>query len=215
MSGHVRRITSRIGMYWRVLTRGRQLSSEIRDEMQFHVEMETERLIRERQLSPVEARRQAMIAFGGVEKYNEAGRDVHGLRWLEAILQDSRFSVRMLLKHRGLTIVGVFAMAVAIAVGATMFEVLSELLDPSLPFAGGDRVISIHFTGTSPSNPERRVIHEFAALRDQLTTVEQFGGFVDVEHNLVAANTAPEPVHVAATSATAFAITGIQPLLGR
>jgi hypothetical protein len=39
-------------------------------------------------------------------------------RWLDAILLDSRLGVRMLLKHRGLTVVGAFAMAVAIAVGA-------------------------------------------------------------------------------------------------
>jgi hypothetical protein len=41
----------------------------------------------------------------------------------------------MLVKHRGLTLVGAFAMAVAIAVGATLFEVFSEVLDPALPLA--------------------------------------------------------------------------------
>jgi putative ABC transport system permease protein len=61
----------------------------------------------------------------------------------------------------------------------------------------------------------RQVIHEFAALRGQLVTVEHFGAFRDAEHNLVAAETAPEPVLVAEITASAFAITGTPALLGR
>src|SRR6478736_2678649 len=137
------------------------------------------------------------------------------LRWLDAILTDSRFGLRMLVKHRGLTVVGVFAMAVAIAVGATVFEVLSEMLNPSLPFAGGDRVVALNFVGANPGNPERRVLHDFTALRDQLVTIEHLGAFRDARHNLVAANSAPEPVWVAEITASAFAITGSPALMGR
>ena len=136
-------------------------------------------------------------------------------RWIDAILIDSRLGVRMLVKHRGLTLVGVFAMAVAIAVGATLFEVFSEMLDPTLPFAGGDRVVSLHYIGANPANPERRVLHDFAALHDQLVSVEHFGAFHDAEHNLVSATTAPEPVLVAEITASAFAIARTPALLGR
>jgi putative ABC transport system permease protein len=136
-------------------------------------------------------------------------------RSADAILLDARFGVRILIKHRGLTVVGAFAMAVAIAVGATLFEVFSEVLDPALPFAGGDRVVSLHFVGSTPGDPHRRVIHDFAALRGQLATVEHFGAFRDAEHNLVAADTAPEPVSVAEITASAFAIAGTPASLGR
>ena len=130
-----------------------------------------------------------------------------GLRWLDAILLDSRFGVRMLVKYRGLTVVGAFAMAVAIAVGATVFESISAMLDPALPFPEGGRVVSLKFVG-SDAGPERQVIHEFAALRGQLVTVEHFGAYRNAEHNLVAADTAPEPVSVAEITASAFAIAG-------
>jgi len=46
---------------------------------------------------------------------------MNGLRWLDAIRLDTRFGVRMLVKYRGMTIIGAFAMAIAIAVGATTF----------------------------------------------------------------------------------------------
>jgi hypothetical protein len=149
----VKRVAMRIGTFWRVLTRRDHVASEMRDEMRFHVEMETERLQREQGLPLQEARRRALVSFGGVEKYKEAGRDVRGLRWVDAILLDSRFGVRMLVKHRGLTMVGAFAMAVAIAVGATVFEAVSALLDPALPFPGGGRVVSLKFVGSDAGTP--------------------------------------------------------------
>ena len=53
----VKRTVTRIGVYWRVLTGSDRVASEMHDEMQFHVEMETERLMRQQGLSPREARR--------------------------------------------------------------------------------------------------------------------------------------------------------------
>jgi predicted permease len=136
-------------------------------------------------------------------------------RWADQILADSRFGARMLVKHRGLTVVGVFAMAVAIAVGTTVFESVSAMLDPVLPFSGGDRVVSLEFVGSTAGARERRVIHDYAALRGQLVTVEHLGAFRDAQHNLVAAETPPEPVSVAEITASAFTITGTPASLGR
>ena len=135
--------------------------------------------------------------------------------WLDAFLLDSRFGIRMLMKHRGLTLIGAVAMAVAIAVGATVFEGLSEVMNPALPFEGGDRMISLHFSGANPGQPERKVIHDFAALRGRLKTVEHFGAFQNVRRNLVAEGTTPEPVTVAEITASGFEIAGIRALLGR
>jgi predicted permease len=58
-------------------------------------------------------------------------------------------------------------------------------------------------------------MHEFAALRGQLTTVEHVGAYRTAQHNLVAAETAPEPVDVAEITSSAFAITNTPALRGR
>ena len=68
----------RLRAAWRMLTRSQQLENEMRDEMQLHLELEAERLARETQLAPQEARRLAYVRFGGVEKYKDAGRDARG-----------------------------------------------------------------------------------------------------------------------------------------
>src|SRR5262245_51633772 len=109
---------ARVRALWRTLWRGRQLDAGMHEEMRFHLDMEAERLAREHGLDAQEARRQAHIAFGGLEKFKEQGRDVRGLQWIDAMSLDMRLGVRMLVKHRGLTLVGGFAMAVAIAIGA-------------------------------------------------------------------------------------------------
>jgi len=104
---------------------------------------------------------------------------------------------------------------VAIAVGATTFAAISAILDPALPFPGGGRVVALNFVDPTSGLPERQVIHQFAALRGQFVTVEHFGAFRDAEHNLVASETAPEPVTVAEITASAFALAGTPASLGR
>lgn len=119
---------------WRVLWRSTQLEADMQEEMRFHLQQEADRLAQVDGLNPEEARRQAFVRFGGVEKYKEEGREAHGLYWLDGLSLDARLGVRMLIKHRWLTIVGGVAMTVAIAIGATAFEVINALLDPTLPF---------------------------------------------------------------------------------
>ncbi len=161
------------------------------------------------------ARRRALVSVGGGGRRNDAGHDAHGSRWLDALWLDARFSLRMLLKHRGLTMVAGFAMAVAIAVGTTAFETISGMLDSTLPFPGGERFVQLQFAGADGGGEEEQLMHEFAALRAQLRSVEHLSAYRTTQHNLVAAETAPEPVEVAEITPSAFTITNTAPLLGR
>ena len=200
---------------WRALTRAGQLDAAMDDEMRFHVDMEADRLAREEGLDPREAKRRALVAFGGVEKFKEAGRDARGLRWLDVLSLDARLGIRMLVKHRGLTLVGTFAMAVAIAVGATAFEAFSQVLQPALPFTGGDRIVALRFATPTPGSAERRVVHDFVRLREDLRSIEHLGAFRTAQHNLVAGQSQSEPVKVAEMSASGFVLAATPPLLGR
>ena len=156
-----------------------------------------------------------MVSFGGVERFKDAGHDVHGLRWLDALLLDARFSLRMLLKHRGLTMVAGFAMAVAIAVGTTAFETISGMLDSALPFPGGERFVQLQFVRRGWRRRRGATDARVRGARGQLRTVEHLSAYRTAQHNLVAAETAPEPVEVAEITASAFTITNTAPLLGR
>mgnify|MGYP003577101299 CR=1 FL=1 len=113
MGADMRNIAKRIRLIWQALWRSQQVEADMRDEMRFHIEMEAERL-RARGLDREEARRQAHVYFGGLEKYKEEGREARGFAWLDSVSLDARLGIRMLAKHRWLTIVGGIAMAVAI-----------------------------------------------------------------------------------------------------
>ena len=194
---------------WRTLWRSKQVEAEMRDEMRLHIELETERL-RANGLDPDEARRQAHVRFGGVEKFKEEGREARGFAWLDSVSLDARLGLRMLAKHQWLTVVGGVAMAVAIALGASAFEVIGVLLRDDLPFPGGDRAIAIRYVSGNA-----RVLHAFAAWRGQVRTIEHLGAFRTVQHNLIAPNAPPEPIAVAEITASAFVLVGTPPLHGR
>jgi predicted permease len=189
--------------------------AEIREEVRFHVAMETERLIRERGLDEREARRQAHVRFGGAAKYTEAVRDTFAWRWIDRLSLDARLGARMLVKHRGLTLAGGFALAVAIAVGATFFEIVGEAIDPALPIDGGDRVVALNYVDAQSGQPERRVLRDFLDWRGRLTSFDQLAAFRTVPHNLMVDTAPPEPIKVAEITSSAFAIAGTPPLLGR
>lgn len=79
--------------WWRLKLRGlfdrKGLDRELQEEMQTHVDMETEAGIR-RGLSPREARRRALSSFGGVERFREETRDRWSFRLWDDTVRDVR-----------------------------------------------------------------------------------------------------------------------------
>src|SRR5258708_19723381 len=66
----------------RALFERQAIDHELGDEMRFHLRMETEDLVRTHGLSREEARRQARVRFGGVDRHTQAHRDPRGVRWI-------------------------------------------------------------------------------------------------------------------------------------
>src|SRR5688572_28438232 len=100
----------------------RVAESRIDEEIRFHIEMETHRLMREGKLDHDEARRRALVTFGGVQQHRETLREGCGTAWLSGTSLDLKLGARMLVKYPGLTVVGGLAMAFGIWFGAVTFE---------------------------------------------------------------------------------------------
>jgi putative ABC transport system permease protein len=188
---------------------------EMDEELRFHLDMETEKLVRSQGLTPEESRRRAGVAFGGVERFKEDVRDARGLDWLAGLRLDFALGVRMLLKYPALTIVGGLGMAVGIAISVGFFAFVGSHIDPKIPLDEGDRIIALENRDVDWNNEERRSLHDFVLWRTSLKSVQSIGAFRSVERNLIPDEGLPEPVLVAEMSAAGFQVARVPPIRGR
>jgi putative ABC transport system permease protein len=128
---------------------------------------------------------------------------------------DFKVGFRMLARYPGLTLVGTVAIAVAIALGTLYFEAVDKWRNPRLPIPNGDRVVSIRNWDASAMVPEGKSLHDFAAWRGQVRTVEHLGAAIVFVRNLATEDGRVEPVGGAEVTANAFSLMATPPLMGR
>ena len=115
------------------LLRRRRAEEQLRQELEFHVEEYADDLIA-RGVDPVEARRRALLEFGGVEQVKEVCRDARGTRWVEDIARDARYALRALRQRPGFTAVAIATLAIGIGAATIMFTVINGVLFKPLAF---------------------------------------------------------------------------------
>jgi putative ABC transport system permease protein len=197
----------------RALFRREAVINDIEEELRLHIEMETEANIG-RGMSPAEARREALRVFGNASSIKDVAYQVRGGGMLEAFLQDIRYGARVLLKHKGFTVVAVLTLALGIGANTAIFSVVNELLLRPLPYRNADQLVMV-WEVTSKGrgeNPTSRT--NFRTWREQSKSFESMAAFTDQRLNLTGGG---EPEEVAAQLATPelFHVLGIEPILGR
>ena len=100
----------------------RRQEAELRDEIRFHIDMETDRNMK-RGLSEGDARRVATREFGGVERHKDSVRDERGARTFYDAWSDVRFAARSLLRRPGFTAAATITLALGIGATTALFGV--------------------------------------------------------------------------------------------
>lgn len=188
----------------------RKKQSELDDELRFHLEKSIAAKV-SAGLSSAEARRQALIEFGGVERAREQCDRERPGQWIGTFAQDVRYGLRVLRKSPGFTLVAVVTLAVGIGASAVVFSLVNALVFQPINVPGGQNVYTIEhakigFPGQS--------YPDYVDLRDRNHT---FDGMLVCEISTAGLDTDgnPTPIWLYTASGNYFDVLRVQPYLGR
>lgn len=201
-----------VPMRLRALFRRRQLDQELDEELQLHLEEMTQQYI-DSGMSPDEAHYAALREFGNVELSRQECRDTRKVLWLQNLLEDLRFSIRMLIKNPGFSMVAILTIALGIGVNTAIFSVVNAVLIRPLPFQQPKRLVFLR--ETSREVPDMFVsLANFADWQAMNKVFENMGAFRRASA-ILTDSSEPRRILVGQISSGLFPTLGVPPVLGR
>ena len=197
----------------RALRQRETVINDIDREMRAHLELQVEANIKAG-MSPAEAREKAMRSFGNVNRAVDAAYDVKGGGVFETLMQDIRYGVRMLAKHKAFTSIAVVTLALGIGANTAIFSVVNELLLRPLPYRDAEQVVMLWEVTPEGRHQNTTSRGNFRRWREQSTSYENVAAFTDQRLNLTG-DGEPEELSVQFATPEFFKVLGVDPILGR
>ena len=192
----------------------RELEAEIASHVEFAVEENVSR-----GLTPEEARRQALIRFGGVQQAREQQREARGLPWLDVLMQDLRYTFRTLRRDRGFACVAILILALGIGANVAVFSVVNTILLRPLPFHDAHQLTWIapppQKCGLSCATYSADAYDEFVAQTKSYQGVTGYFAFNNPDNLRLTGHGEPVPATGMNVIGNFFEVLGVQPMLGR
>jgi predicted permease len=209
----LRRAMQRAGSFFRTKPLDRELDAE----MEAHLELAVDENVKGG-LSPQEARRQALIRFGGVEQAKERQREERGIPWLDVLLQDLRYTMRTLRRDRVFTVVAVLILALGIGANIAVFSVVNTILLRPLPFYDPQRLVWIapaDAHGLSDMTYSADAYDDLLAQNRSYVDVTGYFAFSTSDNVKLTGIGDPTPLTGMGVVGNFFHVLGVEPELGR
>ena len=194
------------------------LDADLEAEIASHLEMAIEENL-QRGLSYREARRQALVRFGGLDMAKDQHREARGLMKLDILMQDIRHTLRSLGRDRGFTLVAILILALGIGANVAVFSVVNTLLLRPLPFQNADRLMWIAppptKCGQSCATYSTDAYDEFRTYSHSFQDVTGYFAFSGPGNLSLNRGGAPIPATSIDVIANFFQLLGVEPAMGR
>src|ERR1700720_1568307 len=128
--------------WWNSLFRKRALDAQLSSEVRFHIDELTDANIAAG-MAPEEARRRAVLEFGGGEQIKEELRDVHRVAIVETTIGNFRAALRFIRKSPSFAVTVIATLALAIGANSAVFSAIDAILLLPLPFPNGDQLLRL------------------------------------------------------------------------
>lgn len=190
----------------------RRAEEELEEEIRVHLELEAEQNVGAG-MSPEEARRAALRAFGNVSLSKEDSRAVWSFRTIETLWQDLRYGLRLMRKAPSFTAVVAATFALGIGANAAIFSVVNGVLLKPLPYPQPEQLVTFH--QSKPNFDTGAVPYpNFLDLRKENRTFSAMAVTRTTGFSLTGAGD-PERVSAQYVSADFFSLLGVEPVAGR
>jgi putative ABC transport system permease protein len=161
----------------RALVQKRAVTQDVDQELAFHIDMETERLVATG-LDRSTARTRASRQFGDATRVREECLDERGVRPIDDFAQDLRIGARMLRKNPSVTAVSVITLAVGIAAATTIFSVIDGVLLKPLPYEDAGRLVTLRQRAISDGTLDDAGPGDFLDWQERTRTLEHLSAAV-------------------------------------
>jgi predicted permease len=187
----------------------------LREEIEEHLALQTAENLRAG-LSPVEARRQAMLKFGGVEAVKQDYQAERGLPFVENLLQDARYAIRSLGRTSGLTAFVVITLALGIGMTSATFSMVDALIFRPYPVPHPSGVVTLVST-THDSSFDDFSYREYLDIRGKTKSYDGVIANADMEAVGFSAEPGATPRVRGGmmVSGNYFHVLGVEPRMGR